>query len=223
MQSETHPFPKSISVFFSLLFLALITTLLTPKTMAAEEPQYTVIETAQGEHGTFELRAYAPMIIAETVVAGSMDDASSQGFRRIADYIFGNNTLASGDSTKIAMTAPVTMEPQSARIDMTAPVTLEKNEEDWRIHFVMPSEYSLQTLPKPNNSDVTLREVPQRQYAVVRFSGLVNETMVAEKTHALLAWIEQKNIQTTGQPELARYNPPWTLPGLRRNEIMVAY
>lgn len=187
--------------------------------LATEEPSYTVVEQA----GDFELRTYDPMIVAETVVSGSMGDASSAGFRLIADYIFGNNTARQGGIEKISMTAPVTLEPASEKISMTAPVAMERSGENWRVHFVMPSEYSMDTLPEPNNPAVRLREIPAQNYAVIRFSGWVGEKKVADKTAALMAWLDSKDIEPAGQPELARYNPPWTLPFLRRNEIMVAY
>jgi hypothetical protein len=187
--------------------------------MATEEPKYSVIEKA----GEFELRAYDPKIIAETLVSGSMDSASSAGFRLIADFIFGNNTASTGGNKKISMTAPVTMEAQSEKISMTAPVSMQQAQGQWRIHFVMPSEYTLDTLPKPNNSEVMLRKIPASNYAVIRFSGLAGEDKTATKTAELLAWLKAKAITPIGKPELARYNPPWTLPFLRRNEVMIEY
>ena len=170
--------------------------------MATEEPSYTVIE----QSDKFELRRYGSMIVAETLVSGSMTDASSSGFRRIANYIFGNNTARDGGNGAISMTAPVSM---------------ERLKNNWRVHFVMPSEYTLETLPRPNNPAVTLREIPAATYAVIRFSGLAGEDEVAAKTAELNAWLEKKGIEPVGNPELARYNPPWTPPFLRRNEIVV--
>ncbi|RPH97342.1 MAG: heme-binding protein [Calditrichaeota bacterium] len=187
--------------------------------MAIEEPKYKVIE----KSGDFELRAYSPKIIAETLVSGSLEKASAAGFKLIADYIFGNNTSRSGGNEKISMTAPVTMEPKSEKISMTAPVSMEQTGGQWRVHFVMPSQYTLDTLPKPNNPAVTLREVPAGNYAVIRFSGFASENRTAAKTADLMAWLDSKGITPTGMPEFARYNPPWTLPFLRRNEVMVAY
>jgi len=187
--------------------------------MATEEPNYELIE----KSGDFELRAYDPMIVAETQVAGPMDKASSAGFRALADYIFGNNTSRAGGNLKISMTAPVTMEPRSERISMTAPVGMQQTGEQWRVHFVMPSQYTLDTLPRPNNPAVELREVPASNFAVVRFSGLVGERKRAAKEAELMSWLDSKGIEPIGQPQLARYNPPWTLPFLRRNEVMVAY
>ncbi len=187
--------------------------------MATEEPKYTVIEKTDD----FELRAYSPMIIAETFVTGSLEKASGDGFRLIADYIFGNNKSRTGSSEKISMTTPVTMKPKSEKISMTAPVSMQEAEGKWRMHFVMPSKYTLDTLPEPNNKAVNLRELPAKRFAVVRFSGLAGEAKTAQKTKELLAWMSSKNIEPIGTPELARYNPPWTLPFLRRNEVMVEY
>lgn len=201
------------------LFLGILVLFFTGSAMAIEEPKYTVIENS----GEFELRAYSPKIVAETLVSGSMDKASSAGFRLIADYIFGNNTSRTGDNEKISMTAPVTMEPTSEKISMTAPVSMEQTGGQWRVHFVMPGQYTLETLPKPNNPLVTLREVPTSNYAVIRFSGFAGEDKVAKRAADLMTWLDSKGITPIGKPELARYNPPWTLPFLRRNEVMVAY
>ena len=201
------------------LLLGVFFLFFTGTVMATEEPKYTVIEASEA----FELRAYSPKIVAETLVSGSMDKASSAGFRLIADFIFGNNTAASGGNEKISMTTPVTMEPKSEQISMTAPVTMEQAQGQWRVQFVMPSQYTLASLPKPNNPEVTVREVPASNYAVIRFSGLAGEDKTAAKTADLLAWLDGRGITPIGKPELARYNPPWTLPFLRRNEVMIEY
>ena len=203
----------------SRLFLGILVLFFTGSAMAIEEPKYTVIEKSEA----YELRAYSPKVVAETLVPGSMDKASSAGFRLIADYIFGNNTSRTGGNEKISMTAPVTMEPESEKISMTAPVSMEQAGGQWRVHFVMPGQYTLETLPRPNNPAVTLREVPTSNYAVIRFSGFAGEDKIAKKTADLMTWLDSKGITPVGKPELARYNPPWTLPFLRRNEVMVAY
>lgn len=197
--------------FIALLFAGAV--------MATEEPKYNLIQ----QSGDVELREYAPKIIAETVVSGDLDDASSKGFKRIADYIFGNNTSPAGGKEKIAMTAPVTMKAQSEKISMTTPVTMQKTEGMWRMHFVMPSQYTMETIPKPNNPVVTLRQIPSQRYAVIRFSWFAGEDKVAKKTSELLTWMKDNNITLIGSPDLARYNPPWTLPFLRRNEVMIAF
>jgi len=187
--------------------------------MAVEEPKYSVTQQAE----PFELRTYEPKIVAEVVVAGSMDEASGTGFRLLANYIFGNNTVAGGGNQKIEMTAPVGMEPQSEKISMTAPVSMQESAGRWRVWFVMPSSYTLDTLPRPNNAAVTIRQIPESHYAVIRFSGLAGEQKVAQKTSELLDWLKKKGLRPTSKPELARYNPPWKLPFLRRNEVMVEY
>lgn len=199
------------------------------KAMAIEEPKFTLVS----KEGAIELRQYAPFLIAETMVEGDMDEASNRGFRLIADFIFGNNQAASesGSSAKIAMTAPVTVVPDASaqKIAMTAPVTVTAVESAanpmaarrWRVHFVMPSEYSLATLPKPKNSAVTIREVPAKQFAVLGYSGFNTESKVQQRTAELLSWVKAKNLNPLGPPQLSRYDPPWTLPMWRRNEIMV--
>jgi hypothetical protein len=201
------------------LLRVLLLLLCTGMAMATEEPAFEVVE----KSGDFELRRYAPMVVAETWVAGSMREASGKGFRLLADYIFGNNTARAGGNEKIRMTAPVTMEQASERIRMTAPVGIAPVGERWRVHFVMPAEYTLEALPAPNDPAVRLREVPAGHYAVIRFSGLVGAQKLAGKTAELLAWLDSKGIEPVGEAALARYNPPWTLPFMRRNEILVAY
>ena len=199
--------------------------------MAVEEPKFEVLT----EDGSYQVRRYAPVIVAETLVDGDMDAASGKGFRLIADYIFGNNTLAvagaDNASEKIAMTAPVTLEPvaRSAKIAMTAPVMAEPVAADasmatasqWRIQFVMPGEYSMQTLPKPVNPAVSLRELPARTFAVLSYSGLNTASKVQQKTDELAAWMRSRQLEPVGAAQLARYDPPWTLPMWRRNEIQV--
>ncbi|MBH0096276.1 heme-binding protein [Psychrobacter sp. NZS113] len=193
--------------------------------MAAEteEPDYTVLS----QSGDFELRRYDEQLVAQTWVSGDQDAASRAGFKTLADYIFGNNTAPTGGSSKISMTAPVTMQSEagneSQKIAMTAPVSMQQENGKWRVQFTMPSQYTMQTLPKPNNPNVEIIEVPAQTYGVIKFSWLAGEDKVAEKTAALQTWMQDQNLTPTGEPELARYNPPWTLPFLRRNEVMIAY
>ncbi len=220
----------------ALLLGALVAGGLAGRAMAIEEPAFDVLEKA----GEVEIRAYRPFIVAETVVEGEMNAASSAGFRLIADYIFGNNqsvrNAADKASEKIAMTAPVTMAPLPGpeKIAMTAPVTMEPQagageaamqasmqSNRWRVHFVMPSQYAMATLPKPNNPAVSLREVPARRYAVLSFSGLAGSEKVQQKTDELRAWLGARQLKPVAAPQLARYDPPWTLPMFRRNEILI--
>ena len=191
--------------------------------MATEEPEYTILNQVDN----FELRRYDPQIVAQTWVTGDQKQAGNKGFKILADYIFGNNTAPSGESSKISMTSPVKMQPQRAdsdqsqKIAMTSPVAMQEQDGKWRVRFVMPSKYTMQTLPKPNNDEVSIIEVPVKTYGVIKFSGLTGEEKVATKTAQLKEWMQNLNI--VGTPEMARYNPPWTLPFMRRNEIMIEY
>jgi hypothetical protein len=194
--------------------------------MAIEEPKYEVIVS----DAQFEVRHYTPVLIAETIVEGDMDAASSKGFRLIADFIFGNNLSSDTDKkSKIAMTAPVTVEPQSSKIAMTAPVTVEpqaaesnmKTAKTWRINFVMPSQYTLANIPKPKNNAVTLREVPSKYFVVHKYSGFNTVSRVQTKTDETVEWAIKRSYKMIGTPQLSRYDPPWTLPMFRRNEIMI--
>ncbi len=201
------------------MLAALLISVLPVTAMATEEPKFEVVTT----DGDIEVRQYAPMVVAETFVDGSQDDASSRGFRVIAGYIFGDNKRAGQSAEKIAMTAPVTLEKQDAsqKIAMTAPVTLEPQGSRWRVHFVMPSQYKLADLPQPNNAAVTLREIPGRKVAALRFSGFAGEDKVATKTAELRGWIAARGMTVVGAAQLARYDPPWTLPFMRRNEVLI--
>jgi hypothetical protein len=185
-----------------------------------EEPAFESLK----KDGEIELRQYRGFIVAETMVKGEMGQAGNDGFRAIADYIFGNN-IAAGKNTneKIAMTAPVTMEKTSEKIAMTAPVTMEKGAEDsWRVHFVMPSRYTLATLPQPVNPNVKLREVAGQKMAVIRFSGFSTDEKVKAKTEELNQWIAKEGLKIVGTPQFARYNPPITPPFMRRSEVLIA-
>lgn len=211
---------------FIILLTLLGSSLSCSNAMAIEEPPYEVLLT----DGSFEIRHYAPMLVAETFVEGDMDEASGKGFRLIADFIFGNNQVPGSDqASRIAMTAPVTVEPQSSKIAMTAPVTVEPQSGDarrdaiqrWRIHFVMPRSYTLESLPRPRNDAVKVREIPAKTFAVHRYSWLNTQSRVEQKTQELLQWAQQRSLQVVGAPQLARYDPPWNPPMFRRNEIMV--
>jgi hypothetical protein len=214
---------KNLKTFLISLILGLLSS---GQVMAIEEPKYEVLLT----DGPYKIRQYAPTLIAETIVEGDMDEASNKGFRLIADFIFGNNQVAQSlNSEKIAMTAPVTVEPQSAKISMTAPVTVEPQVDgsnmqlakQWRINFVMPNHYTLASIPKPKNNAVNLREVPSKHFAVLTYSGFNTLSRVQAKTQEAIEWALKKDLKIIGTPQLSRYDPPWTLPMFRRNEIMI--
>jgi len=183
-----------------------------PIVSKVEQPKYQVVESS----GNLEIRDYAPMIVAEAEVAGERRDAISKGFRIIADYIFGNNTAGH----QVPMTAPVTQH-GSEKIAMTAPVTQQGDGSTWRVRFVMPSSYTMDTLPKPNNPAVKLKEIGAKRFAVIRFSGMAAEDSLRRHIRELNNFISAKNLTPRSAPTYAFYNPPWTLPFLRRNEVMV--
>jgi SOUL heme-binding protein len=177
-----------------------------------ENPEYKVAERS----GNIEIRDYEPMIVAETEVTGERREAISKGFRIIADYIFGNNTA----SEKVAMTAPVTQQ-GSEKIAMTAPVTQQGDGNSWRVRFVMPSKYTMDTLPKPNNPAVVLQEIPAKRFAAICFSGTSRQDNLKRYTKKLNDFLRAKNLTPLSAPTYAFYNPPWTLPFLRRNEVLI--
>ena len=177
-----------------------------------EEPKFTLAEKA----GSFELRDYPAIIAAEATVKGSRETAINEGFRLIADYIFGNNIAAE----KVAMTAPVTQQ-ASEKVAMTAPVTQQGSGDSWTVQFIMPAKYTMETLPKPKNPDVTLKPFAAERVAAIRFSGVANDALLVEKTAELTAAIEARKLSVIGPSRYAFYNPPWVLGPLRRNEIMI--
>lgn len=209
--------------------LALAVYLIGIPAMATEEPPYDVVE----KLGEVEIRSYAAVVLAETEVEGTFGEVSSAAFRRLAGYIFGGNRVrgAAGEKTKIAMTAPVGMRPAgNAKIAMTAPVGMRPaadagtapvpgGSERWVMSFAMPSAWTLATLPEPTDPRVTLREAPPRQIAVLRFSGVWSDARFAEQERRLRAELATSGWQVAGPVESLRYDPPWTLWFLRRNEV----
>jgi hypothetical protein len=196
----------------SLTALLLIAALWGSVVSNVEQPKYRVLDS----ESNIEVRDYAPIIVAETEVSGERREAIRKGFRIIADYIFGNNTAAE----KVPMTAPVVQQ-GSEKIAMTAPVTQQGDGNRWRVHFVMPSTYTMETLPKPNNPAIELKEVGAKRFAVIRFSGMAGEDSLQRHTEELDEFIRARGLAPLSEPTYAFYNPPWTLPFLRRNEVMV--
>jgi SOUL heme-binding protein len=182
--------------------------------MATKEPPFTVIS----EDGNFQIRDYSSLVAADVTVDGSRDEASREGFRRLAGYIFGGNKSKS----KIAMTAPVVQSTAgSEKIAMTAPVLQWQSGTKWVVRFIMPEGSRLDGMPVPDDARVKLVETGPKRFAVVRFAGLANEPDVAKHTADLLDFVAANDLESLGPPQLARYNPPWTLWFLRRNEVML--
>lgn len=185
-------------------------------TRNVKTPKYAVTLSS----GNIQIRQYPPMLLASVTVSGERQTAITNGFRLIADYIFGNNKLPNQQSENIAMTAPV-LQQSSHKIAMTAPVMqqLAQNNE-WQVSFVMPSKYSLQNIPKPNNSEVRLHEIIAQRVVVIKFSGSITNQNLQKHLNKLNDYIHKTQLKVVGEPRYAFYNPPWTLPMMRRNEIM---
>lgn len=177
------------------------------------EPSYAV----ERREGAVELRRYASVVRAETVVSASSANAAvNQGFRRLAGYIFGGNRARA----RIAMTTPVTQ--SSERIAMTTPVTQEAlGAGQWRVTFTLPAGRTLADLPAPDDPTVVLRELPPRRVAVLRYTGPSGPARVADRARALADTLARMGITPAGAPESARFDPPWTFAWIRRNEVWI--
>lgn len=196
-----------------VLFCVGALTLTGSPVMAIEKAKYEVIES----DGDFELRQYGKQIVAETVLEGEFDEVGSEGFRILVDYINGNNRK----SESISMTAPVSQEALSEKIPMTAPVTQERKGKSWRITFLMPSTYTLKTLPEPLDERVKLKETQSRIMAALKYSGTWSRKRYKEKETLLIEMINDRGLIQTGVPVWARYDPPFMPWFLRRNEVLI--
>ena len=181
--------------------------------MAIEEAPYKVLKADD----IFELRDYEPHILAETIVDGDLEGAGNKAFRRLFNYISGDNRQRS----KMPMTAPVSQESSGEKIAMTAPVGQQSAQGKWAVSFMMPPSFTMETLPIPDDQRITLRQVPARRIAAVRYSGFWSEEKYLLYKGKLDAWIQENNYTAVGEPVWARYNPPFTLWFLRRNEILI--
>ena len=177
------------------LFISLLASVMTTQAIAIEEPVYQVEKAWEAEQ--IEIRAYAPRVMAVT----GMDEDTDGGFRVLAGYIFGGNA----EEEKIAMTAPV-QQSMAGEKEMA---------------FMMPAEYALEDLPAPEDQRVSFREAPAYTAAVIQFSGWASAEKADEKWQQLRGFLIAEGIDITGEPTLNQYNPPWTLPFMRRNEIIV--
>ena len=197
-----------------ILVLLMVVAGLASAAMAVEEPAFKKVL----HEGDFELRDYPALVAAEVTVAGDQKEAASKGFRLLAAYIFGGNKRRQS----IAMTAPVAQQAASQKIAMTAPVAQTQTTAGaWVVRFTMPSAYTLQTLPVPDDARVSLRNIDPARFAVLRFSGLAQPGDVEARSSELLALVKSHRLRTVGPVSLAQYNPPWTLWFMRRNEVMI--
>ena len=183
--------------------------------VGTEEPPHT----SRRLTDAVEIRRYEPRIAAQTIVDADEEEARQEGFRRLARYIFGGN----GGKKRVAMTAPVSQSPAgSQKIAMTAPVSSTPGSDGWVVRFFMPAEWTMDTLPEPDDDRVTLTEVPAETVAVLRFSGGRGRDDVQPQIAALTDALRAEGIEMLGEPMTWFYDPPWTLPPLRRNEVVVA-
>ena len=199
---------KRIMIFAILGIIVVGGVLAGPLMSAVETPDYQVIQS----HQNIEIRRYEPMIIAEVEVEGPRKQAIGDGFRLLADYIFGNTTTGQ----EIAMTAPVE---QQEEVTMTAPPGQQAR--SWRVRFVMPSQYTIETLPQPNDQRVMIKSIASRHWAVIAFSGTMSDDNIKDHEKQLMHFVQTHEIAVTGSPLYAFYNPPWTVPMMRRNEVMI--
>lgn len=197
----------------TISYLPFVIILIGGSAMAVEEPGYRV----EADHGALELRLYEPVIVAETSVAGEFEDVGSEGFRRLAGFIFGGNDAG----RKIAMTAPVAVERRGTPGEGTVPLSREKRGDAWIVAFTMPSSFRLEDLPVPDDARVALRQIGARRVAVVRFSGTWGEEKFREKAMELRKLARERGLVVRGEPVYARYDPPWTPSFLRRNEVLL--
>lgn len=183
-----------------------------------ETPMYEVIQ----KEADMEIRKYDSYIVAKTTVEGDYDQASSRGFRILAAYIFGDNQ----SKASIAMTAPVVQQKikqQTAqKIAMTAPVVQEKTDSGWTMAFMMPSEYKMDDLPVPSDRRIKFETVPKRYVGAITYSWGRGEARNEQKASELTNWLKvQPGYTLAGAPVSAGYDPPWTLPFFRRNEVLI--
>ena len=199
--------------YAGLALLTVSSLLVAGSAMAVEKAKYRVLD--KEDH--FELRQYQPQLVAETYVEGSLDEVGSDGFRRLYAYISGDNKK----KQSISMTAPVGQEAGSEKIAMTAPVSQEEKDNQWRITFLMPAEYALETLPEPIDERVKLAEEPGRLMAAVAYSGTWSREGYEENKALLEEFIRRRGLTKAGATVWARYDPPFMPWFLRRNEVLI--
>ncbi len=201
----------SFAVIIGLILIWIIASILFVRNV--ERLSYTVLEQKNG----YEIRKYDPYIIAETTADAKYKEGMNQGFRVVADYIFGNNE----SKESIAMTTPVLDQPSSEKIAMTTPVFDQEKEDQRSIAFVMPAQYSLESLPTPVNKNVTIREVPGGTFAVLPFRGWRWQSRVKSKQNQLKKRLEADNILFKDEVIMAYYHPPLTFPLVSLSEVLV--
>ncbi len=200
------------------LKIVILTSLIIPislcscATVGIEKAQYTVLH----KEGKFEIRRYPGQLVAETIVDADFDQSGNIAFRRLFQYISGNNRT----KESIAMTAPVNQQPTAEKIAMTSPVNQRKVQDKYAVSFLMPARYSTSTIPEPLDPMVVIKEIPTRQMAAVRYSGTWSQKKYQQKRTLLEDFIRRQGLTISGEDIFARYDPPFQLWFLRRNEVL---
>ena len=199
-----------VAILLTVVVLAFGAAMIGPIMSNVEVPAYKILKKEQN----IEIRQYPPLIIAEVKTAGSRQDSIGNGFRILADFIFGNNE----GEKQLSMNGPITQQ-EGIKIAMTAPVQQEQTDTEWAISFIMPSKFSIDTIPNPINDRIKIIQIPSKRYAVITFSGRSTEANLTKHTNELEIYMNGSSYSKVGNAKYAFYNPPWTLPFLRRNEV----
>ena len=199
-----------VAILLTVVVLAFGAAMIGPIMSNVEVPAYKIVKKEQN----IEIRQYPPLIIAEVKTAGSRQDSIGNGFRILADFIFGNNE----GEKQLSMNGPITQQ-EGIKIAMTAPVQQEQTDTEWAISFIMPSKFSIDTIPNPINDRIKIIQIPSKRYAVITFSGRSTEANLTKHTSKLEIYMNESSYSKVGNAKYAFYNPPWTLPFLRRNEV----
>jgi len=206
---------KFIMVTFSIVTSTLLSACSMFGNSGVDIAPYSVLE----KDGAIEIRRYDTMVLATADMPGGMNKGDNQAFQKLFDYISGANVTAD----KIAMTAPVFMQEkqEGQKIEMTAPVFMSENENSETMSFVLPASFNFETAPKPTDPAVRLEKVENFIVAAVEFSGFLSQSNIQTHRQTLENWIKASNYTQTAPYQIAGYNPPWTIPFLRRNEVLI--
>ena len=179
----------------------------------SEEAAYDVLLVEE----PIQIRQYKDKLVAQTVTSGNYKESGGQAFDRLAGYIFGNNIM----KEQMAMTTPVLEKKQSEKMAMTIPVYQQVENNSWTMTFVLPSKYSIETVPEPIDKNVMVRMLPGTKVATLRYNGLISAKSISSKGSELQTWLDDNGYKTLSEPYSAAYDPPWTIPFFRRNEVHI--
>ena len=179
----------------------------------AEEATHSVLY----ENGNIQIRQYDALLIAQTEVTGDYKESGNTAFKRLAGYIFGDNQ----SQQKIDMTVPVVEANQNEKIAMTVPVYQQAEADKWTMTFVLPSQYTLDTIPEPLDETIDIKQIPPRKVATIRYTGYIRPQKIRTKATELQTWLDENGYKAIAAPYSAAYDPPWTIPFFRRNEVHI--